>query len=326
MSSCQLSIIIVCYKNCSLILECLKSIKYFAPSFAYEIVCVDNGSVDGIQECIGKDYPCVRFFQAGYNSGFSKANNLGIINSRGEYIMLLNNDTKIIEPIFGQLIDFMSAHPKVGALGPRHLDGKGRFQISYGRFPVTPIDIKRRIMQYRILRDDPAVGRYLKEFCSREREVDWLSGSCLLLRRDALRQTGLLDERLFMYFEDVDICKRISNKGWDNYYFPKISIMHYHGKSVLENVLVCLFEFRRSQLLFTNKYYGKIGEIAMRAFFLLKFLIMGFLGVLEFCCLKIFRKDTQGATVRIILSCKVISMVFLLRVAQPVEPILKVLV
>ena len=129
-----------------------------------------------------------------------------------------------------------------------------------------------------------------------------------------------------MYLEDVDICKRISNKGWGVYYYPKVSIMHYRGKSVTENIFTCLFEFRRSQLIFARKYYGKIGEIVMRVFFLLKFLFVGFWGILEFCFFKIFRKNTQGAYLRIVLSCKVIAMVFLSKVGQPIEPALKVLV
>jgi GT2 family glycosyltransferase len=286
-------------------------------------MCVDNGSGDGLEKCIAKDFPDARFFQMGYNSGFSKASNLGIIHSRGEYIMLLNNDTRITEPIFDQLLDFMSAHPKIGALGARHLDGSGGFQISYGSFPTIFVEIKRKILQYRILRNDPAAGRYLKEFCSREREVDWLSGSCLLLRRDALRQTGLLDESLFMYFEDVDICHRISSKGWSIYYFPMVSLTHYHGKSVKENASKCLFEYRRSQLFYAKKYYGKIGQICIRAFFLLKFLSIGLWSILEYCFFKLFRKGAQAAHARILLSGKVLCMIFLSRVPQPVEPILK---
>ena len=324
MPFCKLSIIIVCYKNCPITLECLKSIRSFAPSFAYEIICVDNDSADGIEESVAKFFPDVRFLQAGYNSGFSKANNLGIINSHGEYIMLLNNDTKIFEPIFDQLVEFMSSHPSLGALGPRHLDGEGRFQVSYGKFPTVLTEIKRQIIDYRILHDDPAIHRDLKEFCSMERQVDWLSGSCLLLRRDALRQAGLLDEALFMYLEDIDLCTRIRNKGWQICYFPKISIVHYHGRSVKENASTCRYEYRRSQIHFAKKYYGNIGEFSMRAFLFLKFLIIELRSILEFCLFKIINKNLQGVYGQMTLSFKVISMVFLSKVAKPVEPTLKV--
>ena len=324
MSSCQLSIIIVCYKNSSLTLECLKSIKSFAPSFAYETICVDNASGDGIEESIVKDFPDVRFIQAGYNSGFSKANNLGIINSRGEHVLLLNNDTKIVEPIFDQLIGFMSAHPKIGALGPRHLDGDSRFQISYGEFPTIMTEIKRQMMDRRILRNDPVINRDLKEFCSKEREVDWLSGSCLLLKREALYQTGLLDEAIFMYLEDTDLCTRIRNKGWRVCYFPQVTIVHYQGGSAKGNVFTGRFEYRRSQIYFTRKYYGKVGEVFMRMFLFLKFLIIGLGRALELCFFKIINKDTQGVYGRMIFSFKVISMVLLSKVARYVEPTLKV--
>jgi len=308
MSSCQLSIIIVSYKNCLLTLDCLKSVKSFEPCFAYEIICIDNGSDDGVEECIAKDFPNVHFFQAGYNSGFGKASNLGIINSHGEYILLLNSDTKINEPIFDQLIEYMDLHPDAGAIGPRHSWGDGRFQASYGKFPALSTEILSKVIQKRIIP---------------EGEVDWLSASCLLLRRKTLQDTGLLDEALFMYFEDVDLCTRIRKKGWRIRYLPMVSIVHYHGKSVETNVLTSLFEYRRSQLYFTKKYYGKIGGLFVRAYLFLKFLIIGFWGISEFCFRKIFKKEAQNAYAQILLSVKVISMALLSKVAQPIEPILK---
>ena len=321
---CRISIIVVSFKNTQFTLDCFKAIEAINLPFAYEIICVDNGLNDNLQTFIAKDFPNVRFFQMGYNSGFSKANNLGIMNSQSEYILLLNNDTRIIESIFEKFLNFMDTHPKVGALGPRHLDNDGRFQISYGRFPTILTEMNLKIMRNRILGNGSVVKRHLKKFCSTEREVDWLSGSCLFLRRDALLQTGLLDEALFMYFEDVDICKRISNKGWGIYYFPSISIIHYHGESVKKNILTCLFEFRRSQLIFAKKYYGVLGEMFMRGFLLFKFVIIGCFSILEYCFLKLFKKNFQIAYKRMLLSRKVIGMVLFSKVAQPVEPNLKV--
>ncbi len=308
-SSCKLSSIIICYKNLKLTLDCLKSVQAFKPSFSYEIICVDNNSNDNIKDFMKNDFSNVRFFQTGYNSGFSKASNLGIINSHGEYILLLNSDTKIDEPIFDRLIEYMDSHLDTGAIGPRHLLGDGRFQASYGKFPTLSTEILSKVMQKRIIP---------------EGEVDWLSASCLLLRRKALQDVGLLDEALFMYFEDVDLCTRIRKKGWRIRYFPKVSIVHYHGKSVETNVLTSLFEYRRSQLYFAKKYYGKIGELLVRAYLFLRFLIMGFWGILIFCFRKIFKKETQNAYTQILLSAKVISMVLSYKTAQPIEPILEV--
>jgi len=321
---CRLSIVVVCYKNPQLTLSCLRSILSFAPPFAHEIICVDNGSADGVEGCIAKDFPDVRFFQAGYNSGFSKASNLGINNSRGEYILLLNNDIEITEPIFDRMVEFMDAHPGTGALGPRHLDDSGRFQVSYGRFPTVVAEMKLKIMNRRILRGDPSIFRHLQEFCSKERGVDWLSASCLLLRREALRQTGLLDESLFMYFEDVDICKRITNKGWGIRYFPGVSVVHYHGKTVKENPLKCFFEYRRSQLLYAKKYHGRTGEAVMRAFLFSKFSAVGCWNIMRFCVYKILSKDTQSVYMRTVLSNKVVTMVFSSKMAEPIEPTLYV--
>lgn len=307
-SSCKLSIIIICYKNLKLTLDCLKSVQTFKPSFHYEIICLDNDSNDNIKDFMNDDFPNVNFFQIGYNSGFGKASNLGIIHSHGEYIMLLNSDTKINEPIFDQLIEYMDSYSNIGAIGPRHLWGDGRFQTSYGKFPTLFTEIFNKIIQKRIIP---------------EGEVDWLSASCLLLRRKALQDAGLLDEALFMYFEDVDLCTRIRKKDWRIHYFPKVSIVHYHGKSVETNVPTSLLEYRRSQLYFTKKYYGIIGESFVRVYLFLRFSIIGFRGILIFCFRKILKKETQNAYAQVLLSIKVISMALLSNVAQPIEPILK---
>jgi GT2 family glycosyltransferase len=281
----------------------------FEPSSQYEIICVDNASSDGIDAEIAKNFPEVQFIGAQRNCGFAKASNLGIVNSHGEYILLLNSDTKIIEPIFDGLIEYMDSHPETGAVGPRHLWEDGRFQVSYGKFPTLFTEISRKFIQHRILS---------------EKEVNWLSASCLLLRRKALQDAGLLDEALFMYFEDIDLCARIRDKGWRIRYFPKAAITHYHGRSVEANALTGFFEYRRSQLYFAKKYYGTIGGISMRMFLFLRFLIIGFRSVLEFCLGKIFKKNTQNAYARMILSGKVIAMVFLSKAVQPIEPILNV--
>lgn len=310
MPTCKLSIIIVYYKTYELTMECLRSVMSFMPSFVYEIILVDNWSSDEIGEKVSKDFPNVKFIETGKNCGFSKANNLGIVNSRGRYILLLNSDTKIIEPIFDQLIEYMDSHPEIGAIGPRHLDGNGKHQISYGKFPNIHTEILRKIMHYQISLDDRNIREYLKEFCSKERKVDWLSGSCLLLRRDALKQTGLLDESLFMYFEDIDICKRINDKGWQAHYFPSSTIVHYSGQSVKENVLAGLVEYRHSQLYFSRKYYGIKGEILIRIALFLKFGILGLFAFLEYSLRKIFKKNTQDLYIRMLLSKKVLDMVF----------------
>ena len=302
-----LSIIIVHYKTRELTLQCLRSIQEFSGNVLYEVILIDNGSQDGIEKVIAEDFPKVRFIQIVRNDGFSRANNLGITTAQGKYILLLNSDTKLTESIFGLLIDHMECKPHIGAIGPRHLWGNGQFQISYGKFPTFFTEILRNAIPHQIL----AVS-----------EVDWLSGSCLLLRRDALRQTGILDEAFFMYLEDVDICKRIKDKGWGIWFLPTASIVHYHGKSVKENSFICRLEYRRSQIYFTKKYYGRAGETGIRVFLFLKFIIVGCRGILEYVFLQIFIRNTQDARERVHLSGKVIKMLFVARVAQPIEPFL----
>lgn len=322
MRPCRLSVIVVCYRNPQLTLECLGSLRSFSPSCSNEIICVDNGSGDDIGSLIARDFPDVRFIQAGCNSGFSRACNLGIKNSRGEYVMILNNDTKITGPVFDRMVGFMDAHPKAGAVGPRHADGGGRFQISYGRYPTIATEIKLKAMNRRMSGGDPWIARRLEKFCSESRRVDWLSGSCLLLRRAALRESGLMDESFFMYFEDVDICKRVAGKGWGIYYLPEASIVHYHGRSVKENSDRCSFEYRRSQIIYAGKYHGIKGEIFMRSFLLLKFAGVGSWSAAMLCAKKLSGKDIRGIYPKAMLACKVVAMVSSSKMVRSPEPVL----
>jgi len=305
----MLSIIIVHYKTRDFTIQCLKSIRDFCSRMDYEVILVDNDSQDGIGQIIAADFPLVRFIETGRNTGFSTANNLGIKNARGEYILFLNSDTKLIEPIFDQLIEYMNINPRVGAVGPRHLYEDGQFQVSFGKFPTLWSDILLKLV--------PCPSLPLTN------NVDWLSGSCLLVRRQALEDSGLFDEAFFMYLEDVDLCTRIRHQGWGTDYFPIASIIHFHGRSAKNNGLVSRIAYRQSQLHFAGKYYGKIGEIAMRTFFFIKFMILGIGNVLKFYLLKFLQRNTEEAHLWMSLSYKVLSMVFFSRTLKPVEPILE---
>ncbi len=322
MKNVILSIIIVHYKTRELTLQCLRSIRAFSPAASYEILLIDSDSKDGIGETVAEEFPQVRFIEVGRNDGFGRANNLGIVNAHGKYLLLLNSDTQIIEPIFDSLVEYMEVHPEVGCLGPQHFDGAGKHQVSYGKFPNLFTEILRKIVDFRIALNDSNIRGYLEEYCSTEQDVDWLSGSCLLLRREAMRQVGLLDESFFMYFEDVDLCKRIYDVGWKVVFYPLLRILHYSGQSVKENILAGLVAYRQSQLYFARKHYGRWGDCLVRAMLFLKFGAVGLVSLFKFLIRKAERKDTVAAYVEMLLSRKVFRIIFSRNRMRPVEPVL----
>ncbi|HRK61223.1 MAG TPA: glycosyltransferase family 2 protein [Candidatus Omnitrophota bacterium] len=266
-----LTILIVNFKTTKLTLACIQSIYDFQPQCSFEIVLVDNGSNDGIGEKVAEQFPAVRFIETGDNVGFSRANNLGIHNSRGEFVVLLNSDVKLIESVWDAMVEFMRQQPELGVIGCREVDGDGNFQLSCGHFPNFINEIIRKIMHYRLSINDHKIRDYLDEKYSNLGLVDWVSGSCMMIRRKALMDAGLLDEQFFMYFEDIDFCCRVQNKGWGIRYFPAVTICHYGGRSAKHNLLHVLVEYRRSQAYFTRKYYGRFGSVLIRIFLALKY-------------------------------------------------------
>jgi GT2 family glycosyltransferase len=322
MKNIVLSIIIVHYKTRDITLQCLKSIQEFSPRVSCEILLIDNGSQDGIGAVVAEKFPKVRLIETGRNDGFSQANNLGIVNARGQYLLLLNSDTKILEPVFDRLIQYMDSRPEVGGIGPKHVGGDGRHQVSYGKFPDLFSEVLRKIVSYPIALNDPNIRGYLAEFCSAEREVDWISGSCLLLRREALRQAGLLDEAFFMYFEDIDLCKRFRDRGWKIVYCPMSKILHYCGQSVKVNILAGLVAYRQSQIYFARKHYGRWGDYLVRIVLFLKFGAIAAQALFEFVAQKLLGRNAQPAYVKMLLSKKVFEMIFQHNRMRPVEPVL----
>ncbi|MFA5158895.1 MAG: glycosyltransferase family 2 protein [Candidatus Omnitrophota bacterium] len=322
MKTVVLSIIIVHYRTRELTLQCLRSIQEFSPRFSHEIILIDNGSQDEIGEKVAGEFPEVRLIETGRNDGFSRANNLGIVNARGQYMLLLNSDTKILEPVFDRLVQIMDSRPEVGCLGPQHVGGDGRHQVSYGKFPDLFTEILRKIVDYRIALNDLNIRGHLRELCSIEQEVDWLSGSCLLLRREALRQAGLFDESFFMYFEDIDLCKRIHERGWKIVFCPLSKILHYSGQSVKENILAGLVAYRQSQIYFARKHYGRRGDYIVRIVLFLKFGTIVARALLEFAAKKLLGRNTEAAYIKMLLSKKVFEMIFQRNRMRPVEPML----
>ncbi len=219
----DLSIVLVTWNALALTAQALESIQKHTSGITYEVFVVDNGTTkdDTVQELPAR-FPWVRFVANPDNRGFSRANNQAVRRSRGRYIVLLNNDTIQIENALGKVVEYMDSHPDVGALGITHLnnDAERSFQPSFFEFPSGWPEVQS------LLGLGPRTVVTAPPEYTREQDVDWVVGSFLLMRRVCYEEVGELDERFFIFDEDVDWCLRASRMGWKVRYWPGAKMIH----------------------------------------------------------------------------------------------------
>jgi GT2 family glycosyltransferase len=241
----DLSIIIVSYNARADLERCLESIHGSSPRSAHEIIVVDNASADGSAEAAGR-WPGTRVIANADNVGFSRANNIGIRASRGRNLLLLNSDTIVPTGAVDRLLAILDRRQDVAVVGPRLVDGRGRAELSFGRM-IGPLNEMR---QKRLARS-PAVEALTR----REQEPDWVSGACLLVRRADAEAVGLLDERFFMYTEDVDFCASIRARGRKILFTNEVEIVHLVGRSAASSPRATRDAYHRSRLAFYRKHH-----------------------------------------------------------------------
>lgn len=306
----DLSIIIVNYETPEYTLQCLRSLREHAPHCPHEIIVIDNGSRDSSLEAIRSAYPEVKLIETGENAGFSRANNLGVHNSRGRYILFLNSDTQILNGAVQKMVNILGESPSVGIVAPKQVDGEGKLQLSWGAFPTLSSEIVRKVFHHRLSLNDARIRDYLEERYSGLSEVDWVSGSCFMVRRQALTEAGLFDRNFFMYFEDIDLCRRVKDRGWQIQYNAELGIIHYGGVSASKNILKVLLEYRRSQLYFTRKYYGLGGVLLLKAILLAKYGTHFFKWGAAFAGARLLRLDDKSAYAKLLLTKKTTELIF----------------
>jgi len=269
----NLSIIIVSYKRLDCLRKCVQSIIDTVKQIRYEIIIVDNQSADGTPEVICREFPSLRMIENTENLGFAKGNNQGILASRGKFILLLNNDTEALPESIETLFKIISHSPEVGLLGCRLIYPDMNIQQSFGRMlnPITQLGQKLFINKIFENSGNPIAKSLLTNWHSVEKDVDWIRGTCMMIRREALAQAGLMDEHFFMFFEDVDMSTQIRKTGWKVRFTPKASIIHHEGASVSKNFFKSKLEYRRSQLYFYEKYYGGLGLAGLKIFLLCRY-------------------------------------------------------
>ena len=252
MNAIDLSIIMVSWNARDYLLKCLQSIEATTSGLQYEVLVVDNASADGSAQAVRNAYPAVRLIETGSNLGFGRANNLGIRNARGRLLALINSDVELHELCLQGLVSFMDQNPNVGLAGPRLLNGDGSRQVSCRRLPTFWTHLARALFVNTSMAD-PAVGG--AEVC----EVQVLAGSFWVARREAVDDVGLLDERFFIYGEDIDWCRRFRDAGWGISYVPSVEAVHYGEGSSSNAPARFSIELHRASLQLWAKYHGRLG-------------------------------------------------------------------
>ena len=263
----DLSIIIVNYNTSKLIIQALNSVYKNSKNINFEIIVVDNASKDDSVEMIKKHFPQVILIQNNENLGFSKANNIAIKRSIGEYILLLNSDTIVMEDTLEKMIKYMNDNPDVGASGCKVVLPDGSLDKACKRsFPTPQNALYNALKLDRLFPQSKVFGEYNLTYLDENEihDVDCLVGAFMMVRREVIEQVGLLDEDFFMYGEDIDWCYRIKQAGWRIVYYPKTKIIHYKGGSSKKKNTKIIYEFHKAMYLFFEKHYKDRYSILLR--------------------------------------------------------------
>ena len=237
----DVSVVIVTWNTRELVRRCVRSVLERSGGVSLEATVVDNASTDGTCDTLCREFPDVRLIANETNVGFPSAANRGIVDARGRYVLLLNSDTEATPGALSEMVRFMDAHRDVAALGPRLVDRDGALQpscysnmnawktfaVAYGLADVMPYAQLERLSPRNVL-------RRIVDFPDHERVLypNWFRGACMLLRGDAVRDVDGLDERFFVYFEEIDLFDRLREAGWTIAYLPTATFIH-HGDVVI---------------------------------------------------------------------------------------------
>ena len=250
----MLSILIVNWNTRELLSACLESIYKQHDATQFEIILVDNASTDGSVEMVQESFPDVRLLANDENVGFARANNQAIKISRGDYLLLLNPDTEVRAGALDTLVRFLDENPQAGTAGSRLVNPDGSLQMSCTPSPTLSRELWRL---FHLDRFKPYGIYDMRSWClEKPRRVDILQGASLVIRREVFEQVGLLDEDFFVFSEEVDLCHRIQQAGWELYWVPQSQVVHYGGQSTNQVPEKMFLELYRGKVLFFRKHRG----------------------------------------------------------------------
>jgi GT2 family glycosyltransferase len=266
----DLSVIIVNWNTKDLLCQCIDSLTQTLKKIDTEIFVVDNGSTDGSVAAVREKFPGVRLIENPVNMGFARANNQAISLSSREYLLLLNPDTRAKDEAIPQMLSFMSSHARAGLVGAQLLNADGSKQNSIANFPSLATELLNK-----------SLLRWLfpEKFPGKERdypnpvEVESVIGACVLVRREAVNQVGLLDEKFFLFLEETDWCFRVKKAGWKIYHIPQAEIFHFQGKSAEAEKGKTRIEYYRSRYHYFRKNRGSFQTSVLSIGLIIKLLV-----------------------------------------------------
>jgi GT2 family glycosyltransferase len=274
----ELSVLIVSYNAEDHLKNCLQSLYRNTSHRPLEVIVVDNASSDGSLAMLAREFPEVRAIASPDNIGFSGGNNLAMREAKGALLLLLNNDALVTPGAVDTMLRIMRERPEVGVLGPLLRNGDDSVQISYGSMISFHAEAMQKFLSKRYERGNRFFRRYVENRSRREAYPDWVSGACIMLRAELLGKVGYFDDNFFMYTEEVDFCERVRGAGYRVFYSPEAEIVHLGGKSTETNQEKAAIEYRRSQLYFYSKHYGRVKVGVLKAYLLTKISLHWLLG------------------------------------------------
>ncbi|HTS19486.1 MAG TPA: glycosyltransferase family 2 protein [Verrucomicrobiae bacterium] len=258
----DVSIVIVSWNARQYLEECLASVYDSTAAKIPEVIVVDNASTDGSPEMVEQRFPQAMLIRCSENLGFAKANNIGIKETHGRHVALVNSDVKVLGSCFDTLVAFMDRHPRVGLAGPKVLNTDLTTQNNCRRFPspwnnfCAATGLVRLLGRHRFFS-----GEQMLDFGHDQvRPVEVLAGCFWIIRREALEAVGLLDQGFYIYAEDVDWCRRCWNAGWQVVFCPEAQAIHHGGGSSVNDPIRFAVEQNRALLRYWRKHHGIMGR------------------------------------------------------------------
>ncbi|HEX5052805.1 MAG TPA: glycosyltransferase family 2 protein [Planctomycetota bacterium] len=265
MSTPVLSVVVLSWNTKDLTLACLRALFAETPRHAREVVVVDNGSQDGSAGAIAAQFPQVRLLRNPDNRLYAAGNNQGVLAATGEFVCTLNSDTEVRPGALDALVDFLRANPGHGAVAPRLVDPDGSVQRACQRFPTLFTALCFDSWWGTFWPGSRAEARYLmRDFDHvHSLDVDQPPGACFVMRRAEWHEFGGLDERLALFYNDVDLCRRLRAKGRRIRYLAEAEVLHHRGAST-KNFASMLVVWHKNRLAYYRKHYGALGGAWVR--------------------------------------------------------------
>ncbi len=266
----DISIVIVSWNAAKHLKKCLESLREETrrcPELSTETIVIDNASSDGSAQIVAEEFPGFKLVRNDRNLGFARANNIGILMSKGKYLLLINSDVVLKPDCVRNIYRYLEAYPEIGILGPQIIDERGAVQRSCMGFPTAWNTLCRALALDALFPRSALFGGYLMPYWPHDttRKVEVINGCFWAVRRSAMETVGLLDETFFMYGEDMDWCRRFRLAGWPAVFFPGARAIHFGGASSALAPVRFYIEKQKANLGYWRKHHGPQGEAVAMA-------------------------------------------------------------